>query len=102
MTVPALELLILSSSNFFFTKTLEELGKGRGAKGVLAFAIVSKFAVVALKDTSPGVDGDIMLYVSVDTKEWAKAQFPHASQARLRENAYTIVESTIHTRCRRA
>ena len=101
VTVPALELLILSSSNFFFTKTLEELGKGRGAKGVLAFAIVSKFAVVALKDTSPGVDGDMMLYVSVDSKEWAKAQFPHASQARLRENAYTIVESTIHSRCRR-
>lgn len=39
----------------------------------------------------------MQLYVTVDTKEWAKAQFPHASQARLRQNAYTIVESTIHS-----
>ncbi|KAF7964366.1 hypothetical protein HWV62_9443, partial [Athelia sp. TMB] len=39
----------------------------------------------------------MMLYVSVDTKTWAKAQFPHASSARLRENAYTIVESTTHS-----
>lgn len=70
---------------------------GRGTKGVLAFAIVSKFAIVALKDTSPGADGDMMLFVSVDAKEWAKAQFPHASQARLRENAYTVVESTVHS-----
>ena len=39
----------------------------------------------------------MLLYVTVDTKTWAKARFPHASSARLRENAYTIVESTTHS-----
>ena len=39
----------------------------------------------------------MLLYVTVDTNTWAKAQFPHASSAKLRENAYTIVESTTHS-----
>lgn len=50
-----------------------------------------------MKDVSPSNNGEMMLYVSIDTKTWAKAQFPHASSARLRENAYTIVESTSHS-----
>jgi hypothetical protein len=39
----------------------------------------------------------MLLYVTIDTKTWAKAQFPHASSAKLRENAYTLVESTTHS-----
>lgn len=87
---------LFSSTDFFHEKKVEELGIGKKANGVLAFAIVSKYAVVALRDMTAN-NGEMLLYVTVDTKTWAKAQFPHASSAKLRENAYTLVESTTHS-----
>ncbi|KAF5379599.1 hypothetical protein D9757_009216 [Collybiopsis confluens] len=89
---------LFSSTTFFESdKKVEALGIGKNARGVFAFAIVSKFAVVALKDLSSTNHGDVQLYVSIDTKTWARAEFPHADSAKLREDAYTIVESTTHS-----
>lgn len=42
-------------------------------------------------------NGDLHLYVTIDTKTWARAHFPHASSAKLRENAYTMLESSTHS-----
>ena len=89
---------LFSSTDFFKeNKRIEDLGIGKNARGVVALAVVSKFAVVAMRDMSPDNNGEMLLYVSVDTKTWAKAKFPHASSAKLRENGYTVVESTTHS-----
>jgi hypothetical protein len=52
--------------------------------------------VVSLKNLSPSNDGEMLLYVTVDTNTWEKAQFAHVPSAKLGEN-YTIVELTTHS-----
>jgi hypothetical protein len=89
---------LFSSIDFFKDeKQIEDLGITHGARGVVAFTIMSKFGVIALKDLSEGAGSEMLLYVTMDTRTWAKAQFLHTTSTRLHENTYTIVESTKHS-----
>ncbi|KAG8814363.1 vacuolar protein sorting/targeting protein PEP1, partial [Serendipita sp. 399] len=90
---------LLASQDFFKEdRRVIDFGIGtRLSRGVVAMGVVSKFLVVAMRDLSEGSSGEMMLYVTVDAKNWAKAHFPHASNSKLHENSYTIVESTTHS-----
>ncbi|GAA5905768.1 hypothetical protein JCM6882_000453 [Rhodosporidiobolus microsporus] len=104
---------LYSSVDFFREdKTFVDLGIGRAARGVVGIGGVQKFLVAALKPSfaqgggggsgggssggsNAGGDGEMVLYVTEDAQTWSRAQFPHGHG--LRENAYTIVESTPHS-----
>ncbi|BGO96427.1 putative Signal sequence binding protein [Rhodotorula toruloides ATCC 204091] len=97
----------LWSSTDWFEKerTYVDLGIGREAKGVVGIGGVQKYLVTALKPSLGGSSddkggagegsGEMVLYVTEDGSTWSRAQFPHGHG--LRENAYTIVESTPHS-----
>jgi hypothetical protein len=93
---------LYSSIDFFDKdKTFVDLSIGREARGVVGIGGVSKYLVTALKPSAgqpgdtTGTGGEMVLYVSEDSQTWSRAQFPHGHG--LRENAYTIVESTPHS-----
>lgn len=88
----------LYSSLDFFKKdiTFVDLGIGKEARGVVGIGGVQKYLVTALKPVaSDGSSGEMVLYVTQDGDVWSRALFPHGHG--LRENAYTIVESTKHS-----
>ncbi|GAA5949701.1 hypothetical protein JCM10213_001361 [Rhodosporidiobolus nylandii] len=80
-------------------KEFVDLGIGREARGVVGIGGVGRFLVAALKPPASGSGGgqggEMVLYVTEDGARWSRAQFPHGHG--LRENAYTIVESTPHS-----
>jgi hypothetical protein len=89
---------LFSSTDFFKTKQIEEMGIGKNARGVVAFAVVSKLGVVAMNSGGGGYShGEMVLYVTVDAENWHRGEFPHASNAFLKENAYTVVKSMSHS-----
>lgn len=96
----------LYSSNDFFVKDKKvvDLGVGtRDSRGLVGMGAVQKYIVAAVKPTNifaePGQSGDgsdeMLLFVTEDGSTWSRAKFPHGSG--LKENAYTIVESTPHS-----
>ncbi|KAK4055938.1 vacuolar protein sorting/targeting protein PEP1 [Microbotryomycetes sp. JL221] len=103
-----MESRLYSSIDFFDKdKTFVDLGIGKQAKGVVGIGGVQKFIVTALKPTSATMNsdsdstnggsgnGEMVLYVTEDGQTWTRAMFPHGHG--LKENAYTIVESTQHS-----
>lgn len=101
---------LYSSMDYFQKeKTFVDMGIGRNAKGVIGVGGVKGYVVAALKpglfgSDNPGTGGngpsgsngdDMLLYVTTDGSTWHKGLFPHGHG--LRENAYTIVESTKHS-----
>lgn len=100
----------LYSSTDWFSSEHEfvDLGIGKEARGVVGIGGVQKYLVTALKPSAAqsgsggtgggsaaGGGGEMVMYVTEDGKTWSRAQFPHGHG--LRENAYTIVESTEHS-----
>jgi hypothetical protein len=89
---------LMYSTDWFKTKTVEEFGIGqKRARGIMALAVVSKFAIVALKDLDRSSTDNMELFVTSDAQTWARAQFPHSSSSGLREDAYTILQGTTHS-----
>ncbi|KIM31671.1 hypothetical protein M408DRAFT_317928, partial [Serendipita vermifera MAFF 305830] len=90
---------LFSSSDFFNEdRRVVDFGlSGRLSRGVMAIEMVSKFLVVALRDLSEGANGEMVLYVTMDSKNWTKAHFPRASNVMLHERSYMILESTTYS-----
>lgn len=88
---------LYSSTDFFASdRTFVDLGIGKEARGIVGIGGVSKYLVTALRpNTDAGGSAEMVLYVTEDGKEWSRAMFPHGHG--LKENAYTIVESTEHS-----
>ena len=96
---------LYSSSDWFENKQFVDLGIGKRARGVVGLGVVSKFMVAALRasdgafaEGARAQGGDPMhLYVSTDGVSWRQTKFPHSALPDLKENAYTVVESTTHS-----
>lgn len=79
---------LLVSDNFFEDTDEPELSKGRTVTGVINLAPVKGFIVAAAK--VPGSQ-ELALFVTKDTVTWHRAEF---GDHQLKEDAYTILEST--------
>lgn len=97
---------LYASTDFFDKdKRVVDLGLGiRDSRGLVGMGAVQKYLVAAVKpaagsDEKAGggaaAGDEMLLFVSEDGANWSRAMFPHGQG--LKENAYTIVESTQHS-----
>ncbi|CAO1625062.1 unnamed protein product [Jaminaea pallidilutea] len=91
---------LFQSDDFYKSRKVVEFDMGRDAKNFVGLGPSKRFLVTALRDTQSSSGGsnsgdEMALFVSKDADTWHKAKFPHGRG--LRENAYTVVDSTLHS-----
>ncbi|KAL9003755.1 MAG: hypothetical protein Q9188_003395 [Gyalolechia gomerana] len=77
------------SDNYFKDEHEPLLEEDRTVQGIINIAVVKRYLVAAAR--APNTD-ELAMYVTDDAKIWHRAVFPKNS--RLKENAYTLLEST--------
>ncbi|KAL8949247.1 MAG: hypothetical protein Q9222_004621 [Ikaeria aurantiellina] len=77
------------SDNFFEDEEEPSLAGDRTVQGIINIAVVKGYLVAAAR--APNTD-ELAMYVTDDASTWHRAVFP--SDSRLKEDAYTILEST--------
>ncbi|KAL8701699.1 MAG: hypothetical protein Q9201_004762 [Fulgogasparrea decipioides] len=80
------------SDNYFEDEVEPSLEGDRTVQGIINIAVVKGYLVVAAR--APRTD-ELALYVTDDARTWHRAVFP--SDSRLKEDAYTILESTSYS-----
>ena len=80
------------SNNFFEDEEEPNLDGDRTVQGIINIAVVKGYIVAAAK--APNTD-ELAMYVTDDASTWHRAVFP--SDSRLKEDAYTVLESTSYS-----
>ncbi|KAL8726899.1 MAG: hypothetical protein Q9181_005890 [Wetmoreana brouardii] len=80
------------SDNYFEDEEEPSLEGDRTVQGIINIAVVKGYLVAAAR--APRTD-ELALYVTDDARTWHRAVFP--SDSRLKEDAYTILESTSYS-----
>ncbi|KAL9639668.1 MAG: hypothetical protein Q9204_000994 [Flavoplaca sp. TL-2023a] len=80
------------SDNFFKDEEEPNLEGDRTVQGIVNIAVVKGYIVAAAK--APNTD-ELAMYVTDDASIWHRAVFP--SDSRLKEDAYTVLESTSYS-----
>ncbi|KAL8723989.1 MAG: hypothetical protein Q9166_008192 [cf. Caloplaca sp. 2 TL-2023] len=80
------------SGNYFEDEEEPNLEGDRTVQGIINIAVVKGYIVAAAR--APNTD-ELAMYVTDDASIWHRAIFP--SDSRLKENAYTVLESTSYS-----
>ncbi|KAL8839972.1 MAG: hypothetical protein Q9170_001514 [Blastenia crenularia] len=80
------------SDNYYKDEHEPLLEGGRAVQGIINIAVVKGYLVAAAR--APNTD-ELAMYITDDASTWHRAMFP--TDSRLKEDAYTILESTSYS-----